>query len=228
MKKIAITLLLIVALGLSGCAKPPAKVISKPVKPVPYIPFAAREKQLLHAKQWRIYGALSVKLKGARRIINFNWYQNRSDVFNIKFNTPGGFYEVALQNYYGSLTFWRTPTRFIKTNSFRNLMLSEFGWYVPFNEFYYWIRGVPLPKSMSKGKVVKKFDKSGRLVVLGQNGWVIHYEAFKSFHGHEVPTHISVFGRHTQFQIAVLQWVFYFSEDMGDIPTENKLLLKSF
>ena len=223
--------ILALCVGLAGCDKPfdrGGDGINEKAEPdFKVIPKAIRQKRLASIRHWRMFGAFDVRAHGKDRIINFNWYQKGPKVFVIRLNTAGGFYQVSLKNYHGRLTFWRTPTRFIRTTSFRNLMLSEVGWYVPFNEFYYWIRDIPLPKALSKGKVVKKFDKYGHLVVLGQNGWVLHYEDFRTYFGHDMPTRISVFGEHVKFEIAITQWILYFNQDLMDIPKTNEILLKS-
>ncbi len=188
---------------------------------------ATRQKNLLGLRHWRMYGALSVNVRGKTRILSFNWYQKGPQVFHIKLNTSAGFYQVSLQNYYGKLTFWRTPTRFIRTESFRNMMLSELGWYLPMRRLFYWMRGVPLPKKMSKGKVITKYDQYGHLTVLGQNGFVIQYSHFMHFGGYDLPTKINIFGRHTEVRLAIMDWVLYFNDQLMDIPKTNEVLLKS-
>jgi len=228
-----LSIIVLSCLLLAGCDKPfdeqddGFEVKADTVKPT-YISPENRINRLHEVRHWRIYGAFEVVPSDqSKRIINFNWYQKGPNLFNIRLNTPAGFYQVALQNYFGTLTFWRTPTRFIRAKSFRNLMLSEVGWYVPFRYFFYWIRGIPVPASLSKGLVVKKYDKYGRLIVLGQNGWVVHFEEYRHYYDFDVPTKISVFGSHVQFRIAIQQWLFYFENNLIDIPKTNEILLKS-
>lgn len=216
-------LLVSMAVILAGCAHPMqlGKVNTK--QKFVYLSPEKRVAKLSQVNHWRLYGAFSVEVNNKTKILNFDWYQRSRKMFIVKLSSPGDFYQLMLKFYHGVFTFWKTPTRYVQAKSFKNLMLSELGWYLPFDDFYFWVRGLPLTGKYSHGKVIKKYDKYGHLIVLGQNGYVIHYRRFVNYRGYDMPTMMDVFGKHIKVRIAIKDWIFYFARDMLGRDNINRM-----
>jgi outer membrane lipoprotein LolB len=189
---------------------------------------AARAQQLNTLTAFRAQGAFSVQAKGKERIINYNWYHGAKNTYTLKLSTPGDFYQAVLRNFYGKLTFWRDPTQVTQIRSLQNFMMSELGWYIPLNSFYYWMRGLPAPG----GKAVTQYDEYGHLTSLQQNGWDLQYHRYVKFGEYDLPTKIDVQSSHgDKVRIAVKDWLLYQTHGAKapreSISEQNQKLLKS-
>ena len=225
MKPITKILILFSTLLLVGCAneldlgapaKPQHFVVEKP---------AVRAQALYALDSYRAMGAFSVKAKGKERIISFNWYHRGTKTYTLKLSTAGDFYQAVLKNYYGQITYWKDPAHFTRVRSLRNFMMAEMGWYIPLNDFFYWMRGVPLPGTHP----TTKYDGFGHLIDLKQAGWSIHYARYINYGDIDLPTMMNVVSPHgDKIRVAVKQWLLYtmaHHKSKDAISKQNKQLL---
>lgn len=206
MKPITKILILLSTLLLVGCSN--ELDLGAPAKPQHFVVEApaVRAKALYALQSYRAMGAFSVKVKGSQRIVNFNWYHRGTKTYSLKLSTAGDFFEAVLKNYHGQITYWKDPAHFVRVRSLRNFMLAEMGWYIPLNDFFYWMRGVPLPGTHP----TVKYDGFGHLLELTQAGWTIHYARYINYGDYDLPTMLRVTSpQGDQLRVAVKQWVLY-------------------
>lgn len=68
-------------------------------------------------------------------------------------------------------------------------LLGEYtGWYLPVENLYYWVRGIPAPSPVMK----LKLNNQGRLASLQQAGWTVTYTEYGPFQGIWLPTRITL------------------------------------
>ncbi len=223
---IKLSVIFLSLVGLAGCDSFDLGSAPKQnfVKELP----AKRQRELRQVKKFRAVGAFKVlPEKGSNKMLNFDWYSQGNNFFTLRLMSPGAFYTTTLRNFHGSYTFWHGPTRFVRVRgkSFHNLMLSDLGWYLPLNNFYYWLRTIPAPQAKNKPKIVTKYDKYGHLITLGQDGWVISYSRFMKKGFDDMPTKITIWGRGVKVEVAVKTWIFYFDQELMDIQKTNKVLV---
>ena len=203
-------------LDLGAPAKPQQFVIEAP---------ALRANALYALRNYQAVGAFSARVKGTQRIINFNWYYRGIKAYTLKLSTAGDFYQAVLKNYYGNITYWKDPTHFTRVKSLPDFMMAEMGWYIPLNNFFYWMRGVPLPASHPTAK----YDGFGHLIELKQAGWTIHYSRYINYGDIDLPTMMNVMSPHGDaIRVAVKQWLLYGTindRSKDAISKQNKQLL---
>lgn len=233
MKQIAKLFVMLFSVLLVGCSSDELD-LGAPQKPQHFAYRAprTRAKQLYQLKNYRIFGAFGINTRGKERIISYNWYIGGTNVYTLKLTTPGDFYQAVLRDFHGKITYWRDPVHFVRVRSLKDFMQAELGWYIPLNEFYYWLRSVPAPANLSKTRAVMQYDTFGHVTMLEQDGWQLQFKRFIQYGRYDLPTMINVVSPHgDKVRIAIKDWLLYLNNSARpskeSISEQNKQLLQS-
>lgn len=128
--------------------------------------------QLTH---WQLAG--KIRLKTAER----------SDSANIQWLQQDGNYQLTLSGPFGQTgaILEGTPCQVILTipdegrfsdRSPESLLYNHFGWDLPLNSLFYWVRTLPAPGSDYQSQL----NEQKQLARLQQDGWEIHYDRYRT------------------------------------------------
>ncbi len=219
-------------LFLAGCAN--ELELGAPQKPQHFVYQAPRQraKMLYRLSTFAVLGAFGVKVEGSERIITYNWSHEGANLYTLKLATPGDFYQVALRDFHNNITYWRDPTHFTQIHSLKSFMRAQMGWYIPLNNFYYWMRGIAAPSRSAEDKPVMRYDQFGHVTVLKQSGWVLHYQRYIRYGQYDLPTLINVMSpRLDVIRIAIKQWLLasttHQTYSHTSLSKQNQQLLRS-
>lgn len=116
------------------------------------------------------------------------WEQNqRSQSYQIRLYGPLGSGAIQIKGqggHTGHVSLTRTDGKIITAKTPEALVHAELGWLIPVSGLCYWLRGLPAPGTAPSKMLL---DTSNRLWQINQQGWIIHYQAYKSIDGHDVP-----------------------------------------
>ena len=197
-------LTLTLCLGLVGCAHEPQSM---------YVSPSERQQTVSQLTTWRAQGSLSLTANDRHDMVSFNWLQVANNVFSVRFSTFT--YSVVLQNNHGQLTLSK-PIEGIDSSVFQSLLDAQ-----------YWLRGLPLPRHLSRGSVSKSYDQYGRLLMLQQSGWLIHYQKYALYSGYELPTQVTISDQQMQLKLVIGRWDVTPSRVSVVAPSADVALLKS-
>ncbi len=113
---------------------------------------------------------MSVQNKQASQIVSVKW-QERARHFNIQLSGPLGLGAVRIKGRPGEVTLTRSNKKIHKAATAQALLVEATGWFLPVENLYYWIRSLPVPSQAYD----QTLDEAGRLRILKQDGWEIHY-----------------------------------------------------
>ena len=197
-------LALTLCLVLVGCAHEPQSV---------YISPSERQQTVSQLTTWRAQGSLSLTANDQHDMVSFNWLQVANNLFSVRFSTFT--YSVVLQNNHGQLTLSK-PIKGIDSSLFQSLLDAQ-----------YWLRGLPLPRHLSRGSVSKAYDQYGRLLMLQQSSWLIHYQKYALYSGYELPTQVTISDQQLQLKLVISRWDVTPSRVHVVAPSADVALLKS-
>lgn len=83
-----------------------------------------------------------------------------------------------------------------------NLIQQQMGWPVPVDALKWWVRGLAAPGSIEH----RQLDDQGLLLGLGQFGWQIDFNRYKSDTGVAMPTRLDARRENYRVKLAVSRW----------------------
>ena len=83
-----------------------------------------------------------------------------------------------------------------------NLIQQQMGWPVPVDALKWWVRGLAAPGSIEH----RLLDDQGLLLGLGQFGWQIDFNRYKSDTGVAMPTRLDARRENYRVKLAVSRW----------------------
>lgn len=200
-QKIISLFLLFSFLFLQGCATFFAKE-TKMGEGNHYLTWNKRQQQLQAVNNWDLNGVMSVNYQGKNDIVNFAWNQVASN-YSIDFHGPLHLGGAKIIGNDRKVDLIKGANDVVEANSPEDLMLSQFGWYLPLSDMVYWVRALPAPDSAIKSA---SFDEYHHLILLKQQGWQIRYADFKSIKSVDLPTKIYLNSESVQVKL-VFKWV---------------------
>lgn len=169
----AITVGLCVLL-LGGCAEMRAPTGSKNFQT--QIP-AERQAELSKITFWRANGAFSIQQANQKPVMaTYDWHQS-NQAYRIEIVSSLDLYRVNIQATENSVTLWKNGTLASQAKTPEKLMEKAMGWSLPLRELQDWIKGLPAPKK--DGAFTAQYDAFGHIIELQQDGWTLHYSAYK-------------------------------------------------
>jgi len=178
--KIILTLTL--ALFLSACAN-----LSPTGKPEPTGTVQSRwedhQETLSSITAWQLDARVAVKAGTEGGTVNLYWNERAKNNYQLELHGALG---------QGRTKIISTPEKvrlltpegpeWIASNA-EDLLAEYTGWYLPIDNLYYWVRGLPAPESAT----TPKLNSAGRIERLVQDGWTVTYQEYMQVQGIWLP-----------------------------------------
>ncbi len=161
-----VPLMLVLSLGLSGCA------LKKPMTPLapPERAWLAR----LAERGWRLQGRVGVRSGAENWHGGLRWV-HRGDGDSLTVSGPFGQGGVKIELRNGWIRIRHHDGRVRESRQPQALLEEVLGIRVPLGVLRYWVLGMPAPEAPVSGR---RYDALGRLRYLEQSGWRIEYREY--------------------------------------------------
>jgi len=168
-----------VALLVGGCASLP--------KPPPERPeFAA----------FALNGRVSISYRDERHSAGLHW-THRAQSDEILLLTPLGQTAARLYRDDRSATL-EANGKYHQATNIESLMRQSLGWYLPMNGLHHWVLGMHDPEIPAR---IER-DEDGRIAVLHQGGWEIHYLRYED----AMPSRMQLDREDMQVKLLIDEW----------------------
>lgn len=185
--------------GVAGCA-------SLDPEPVRVLTSAERQK-LYDIGAWAMDGRIAVDAEGDAWHAGFSWrHDTREDVLRIAGPLGQGAVDIVVRGQWIRITH-SDGTSEVSDQS-AELLYARLGVAVPLSALRYWVLGVPEPGN----EHVLRYDATGQLRALRQDGWNVIYERYTAEGDWVLPKKILISQSEIKLKIIVDQWMI---EDRG-------------
>ncbi len=87
------------------------------------------------------------------------------------------------------------------------LIQQHIGWPLPIAQLRYWVKGIPAPIQSTKDQIkVLKFNNSGELSQLNQNGWQINYSKYTVLNNINLPKKVVLRQQQAKITVIINEW----------------------
>lgn len=173
---------------LSGCALLPASPApaSRPAQP--------------EAASFALNGRIAVRHHGTRHSAGLRW-MHRAQSDEVLLLAPLG--QTAARVYRdASGATLDDGGRHYQAADAESLMQQVLGWQLPLNGLQYWVLGLPLADSQAQ---IER-DAAGRVAVLRQDGWEVHYQRYAGDKADSLPTRLQLSHEGLEVQLLIDEW----------------------
>lgn len=179
--------------GVAGCAS---------LEPVPVRVLTPDErKELYDIKAWAMDGRIAVDAEGDAWHASFSWRHDRKeDVLHIAGPLGQGAVDIVLRGQWIQIT--RADGTSEESDRPDELLRARLGVAVPLSALRYWVLGAPEPDY----EHVSRFDSSGQLRALKQQGWDVIYERYSGEGEWVLPKKMLITQSDIKLKIIVDQW----------------------
>ena len=182
---------------LNACTAVEVKNVSGSARQV----YQERASRIAAQEQWGLTGKLSLddgQDGGSGRL---SW-QMQPGASELDFHGALGRGAWRLSIGPDSATLQRADGRRVEAESVEELVLGEVGWRVPVEALSWWVRGLRAPGVAERIEL----DEAGRIVRLGQAGWMIEFERYRSVAGTELPGRIEAVRGDLRLKLVAARW----------------------
>lgn len=151
--------------------------------------------------RWRLNGKIAVQTADNAGSATLKWIQ-RNNHFSIALSGAMGSTALLLAGQPGSVTMMDGNGRRFHAESPEELLASQWGFHLPVSNMIYWVRGLPVPDLPA----TTKYDKSGRLVSLSQQGFRITYSSYAQTDGAWLPQKLAITSSRLRVKMIVYNW----------------------
>ena len=140
----------------------------------------------------------------------FDWQQD-GDQINFELSAPLSNQTWRLEGGPGRYTLTDSKGAPQHSDDARALIYAASGWTIPMQELRFWVRGARAEASnMTSNDITHapelSFDATGRLKLLKQNGWTVHYERYGDASNSALPIKLRAFKDDAQVKVIVQSW----------------------
>jgi outer membrane lipoprotein LolB len=197
MIKIKIIPFLIILALLTACASQQA--VNEDTKQQSWL---IHQAQVENFTNWDLSGRLSIQTENDAWSASLQWQQDSQEYY-MRLTAPlgRGTYEIYGNN---EEVFLRTGKNEVhKASDPKTLMDTNFGWYVPIDGLFYWIRGLP----DYRHKIDRlSLNNDGSLEELLQSGWLINYTRYTDHGAYTLPGRISLENKQLKLRLVIREW----------------------
>lgn len=152
---------------------------------------------------WSLQGRFALNVGRRGWTAALRWVEHNG-AYRIDISDPLGRTVAQLKGQPGRVTL-RSDGRSPRTAaSAAKLMQAELGWSLPVAGLRYWVRGLPAPGS---SPMSMRFDGSGRLVRLRQDGWDVSYLDYdNAFGAQSLPVRLVLINGDVRLTLLIDRW----------------------
>jgi len=199
--------LLLLALGLAGCATGP-----RPVPDEPSRAWEDKRVQLEALDVWRADGRLVVRSPDGGGQAHFTWHEVGNDRFSLRLGGPWGQGAARLTGNAGRVDLQAADGRRFTGPDARDLLMSVYGWDIPVGALRRWLVGLPTEDADYT------LDRFGRVASLQWREWSLEYRRYRQRDGIDLPAMLTASreGDGVELRVAVDQW--QLGGETGTVP----------
>jgi outer membrane lipoprotein LolB len=169
------------------------------VAPETVMPVKSAQSNIKKLHAWNIQGAIAINAPQKGANASFAWLQQYRH-YTVNIFGPLGTNHILLEGD-DQFALLKTPNIVRRSRNAETLLQEHLGWYIPVNNLYYWIRGLP-----AMGEKHAMYNAQGQLVALDQQGWHVEYKMYGQFDGLDVPMLIELQHVGLAIRIVIHQW----------------------
>ena len=162
----------------------------------------AHARDLAGFRTWSMVGNLVVRSKGDASRVTLRWRQ-AGDAYHLRITALLGAGLLELEGSDAGVEARFADGRRVRAESPEALLEEEVGWSVPLAGLRYWMVGAPSPGGADG---TMEIDSEGRLARLGQSGWTVVYEKYRSLDGLALPARIRFSNGSVEGTVVVRRW----------------------
>ncbi len=195
--KRGLSVLLLAAL-LAACAVTPPHRTASDAQRI----WRTRQAALTAVTDWSFRGRIGITLGAQGWHAALAWQQNGTG-YVIRISGPLGQGVAELRGDSNGVLL-RTPDhKESRAASAEALLYKQFGWWVPVSSLRYWLRGLPDPRQAAAQTTL---DSDGRLAVLRQAGWEVHFTAYAQRVDLDLPDRLTLSNDKMKVKLIVDVW----------------------
>lgn len=184
------------ALALSGCQTWTAQ----PTSPTPQSDAAWQAHQLrLRAIEGFDLQGRAADGRGVKA--DLLWQQDHDGSFDLRLSGPFGVGAVIIRGRADQVEIQTREGRY-QTRDPESWMRSRLGWTFPVQGLRYWVLGLPAPDRDAQ----LSLDPQGRLAVLTQDGWTLHYNEYQTQQGLDLPRRLEAVHGELRLRLFIDRW----------------------
>ena len=184
----------LVCLLLSACATPPSQPALTP---------AEQADRLAAVQQWRVLGRVAFKAgdEGGKGV--FDWQFQRG---SWRLMLRGALGQGAVEIWRDEQGVWlrRAGAAPVFAHDVQGLVARETGWRLPLVGLQHWLLGLP-DNAAGPVRAVRR-DGAGRLLVLEQGGWQIHYDRWRRYGDWLLPARLRLQREDVRLRLVIDRW----------------------
>lgn len=200
MTRRAAALVLLAGMLVAGCA-------TRPTQPVAGIDWEQRAAGLAGESAWRAKGRIAVKSGKDGGQGNMVWVQ-AGEGTRISLSGPfgAGAYEIAWDSERIVVNSKKGEqiTSYTGRDAADRFLERQLGWSFPARSVRYWLLGIADPEYASQ----RRFDESGWLTGIDQNGWAVDYSRFDKVGDRYMPGKIIMENDRARVKLVIDKWSF--------------------
>lgn len=173
---------------LGGCSLLPTAVVpaARPAQP--------------EAAAFSLNGRIAVRYNGSRHSAGLRWAHNtQSD--EVLLLAPLGQTAARVYRDAAGATLEDGERRYQAADA-ESLMQQVLGWHLPLDGLHHWV--LALPAAGSQAQIER--DAGGRIAVLHQDGWEVHYLRYAGEGADSLPSRLQLSRDNLQVQILIDEW----------------------
>jgi outer membrane lipoprotein LolB len=168
---------------IAGCAAPSVL----PPLENPQRAWQLRQAQLLPLTTWNLVGRVALRSEHDGGQASLRW-EHTPSAQTIDLSGPLGRGLVRLQQDEQGVRLLDSNQQVYQAENAEALLFNTTGWHIPLEGLNYWIRGVPVPDAPLR----QELDDQGRLAVLWQLGWEVHFLSYTRVGAHDLPRRLTL------------------------------------
>jgi outer membrane lipoprotein LolB len=145
-------------------------------------------------------GRISVNNHGERHSAGLHWTHSRQSD-EILLLTPLGQTAARVFRDHSHATLDDGDKHYQDTDA-ESLMDQVLGWHLPLNDLHLWLLGMP---DSDEAALIER-DDIGRISVLHQSGWIVHYLHYADNSPDSLPTRLRMDHENMQVQLLIDEW----------------------
>ncbi len=175
------------SLYLAACTTQPSKIDSY-------------NSAVANIEQWHIRGKIGIRSPTKSLSAMLNW-QQLTGAYTIRLSGALGSGSLQIIGNDDGVTVRQAGQADQYATNAEQLLQQRFGWSVPIEYFYYWIRGLPAALPIDQ-----QTRADGQLRLLEQAGWRIEYLRYQQFADFALPSKLRLQHEDLKVTVVIKQW----------------------
>jgi len=189
---------LLAVISLTACTTPiPHSYVADPDKK-----WQQRQTELSELNDWFLNGRIAIINGDESWFLSMEW-QRHDDKYILDLSGPFGAGHAQLTGTKKGVVLVDADKNYFFADSADRLLQKVTGIRMPVKGLLYWMRGLP---SLNINKEKEKIDEFGRLALLQQDGWRVHFKRYSYVEKYELPQKIFIDGYDLKVKIFVDEW----------------------